>query len=91
MASIIGLDVDTYEFIVATLLLIVTGGTAYLLAQKYGSQYGRLFQGLILGALAFGLDSNVALVYAFICTVLGITDAVADENSSLAFLDPSLA
>ena len=91
MAGIIGLDVDTYEFIIATLLLIVTGGTAYLLAQKYGGQYGRLFQGLILGALAFGLDSNVALVYAFICTVLGITDAVAIEDTSLAFLDPSLA
>lgn len=87
----IGVDVDVLDFIEATLLLIISGGTAYLLAQKFGTQYGRLFQGLMIGALGLLTGSPMALVYGFIATLLGITDAVAVEDSSLAFLDPSLA
>ena len=89
--GLLGVDVDVYEFVIATVLLVITGGTAYLLGQKFGCQYARLFQGLLMGFLGFALDSGVALIYAFIDTILGITDVIAEEDPSLAFLDPSLA
>ena len=84
-------SLDFVDFIITIALLITTGGTAYLLAQKFGSQYGRVIQGGLLTFLAFIIGSPFGIITAVIVLIIGIADAVADEDSILAFLDPSLA
>ena len=84
-------DLDIIDFVIAIGLLIVTGGTAYLLGEKYGQQYGRLIQGGLLTFLSFLIGSPFGLTVSFIVLIIGIADAVGADDSVLAFLDPSLA
>ena len=72
-------------------MFILTSAVASLIASKIKQCYGRLVQGGLLIALSLFIDSTLLAVTGVVTLVIGILNVIAQTNTQLHWLDPSLA